>query len=211
MLDQGRVHVLRGGEIGEGSVLYWMSREQRARDNWALLYAQEQAIQRRAPLHVVFCLADRYLGATWRQHDFMIGGLRQVEQSLGQNRIPLHVRSGAADEVLPGFARSLGCSLLVTDFDPLRLKRQWADRVVAGLDVPVHEVDGHNVVPCRMVSPKQEYGAYTLRPKITGCCQGTWLSSQRWRRIPSRRPACPPPWTGPPPRWGSGLTGLFCR
>ena len=55
MVERGRVHVPRGGETGEGSVLYWMSREQRARDNWALLYAQQQAILRRAPLHVVFC------------------------------------------------------------------------------------------------------------------------------------------------------------
>jgi deoxyribodipyrimidine photo-lyase len=166
VVDPGRVHVLRGGEIGEGCVLYWMSREQRARDNWAMLYAQEQALERRSALHVVFCLADRYLGATWRQYDFMIGGLRQVEQSLREKQIPLHVLSGAAGEVLPGLARSLGCCLLVTDFDPLRTKRLWADRVAAALDVPVHEVDAHNVAPCRVVSPKQEYGAYTLRPKI---------------------------------------------
>ena len=27
-------------------------------------------------------------------------------------------------------------------------------------------MDAHNIVPCWYASPKQEYGAYTLRPKI---------------------------------------------
>ena len=30
----------------------------------------------------------------------------------------------------------------------------------------MHEVDAHNIVPCRVASEKQEWAAYTLRPKI---------------------------------------------
>ena len=32
--------------------------------------------------------------------------------------------------------------------------------------VPLYEVDAHNIIPCWAASPKQEYGAYTIRPKI---------------------------------------------
>lgn len=36
-----RVRVLQKGKIKEGGlIIYWMSRDQRSKDNWALLYAQ---------------------------------------------------------------------------------------------------------------------------------------------------------------------------
>ncbi len=38
---------------------YWMNRDQRVQDNWAMLYAQKLALQERLPLHVVFCLAPK--------------------------------------------------------------------------------------------------------------------------------------------------------
>ena len=34
------------------------------------------------------------------------------------------------------------------------------------ITIPFYEVDTHNIVPCWITSPKQEYGAYTIRPKI---------------------------------------------
>ena len=34
------------------------------------------------------------------------------------------------------------------------------------IGVSLEEVDAHNVVPCWVASPKAEYGAYTLRPKL---------------------------------------------
>lgn len=40
-----------------GPVVYWMNRDQRTSDNWALLYAQEKALVMKTPLLVVFCLS----------------------------------------------------------------------------------------------------------------------------------------------------------
>ena len=34
------------------------------------------------------------------------------------------------------------------------------------IDIPFHEVDAHNVVPCWLASDKREYGARTIRSKI---------------------------------------------
>lgn len=53
------MRTLREGKAGAGPVLYWMSRDQRAKDNWALLCAQKTAIRLGRPLVVVFCLASR--------------------------------------------------------------------------------------------------------------------------------------------------------
>lgn len=35
-------------------VIYWMDRDQRVRDNWSLLYAQQRAINETRPLLVIF-------------------------------------------------------------------------------------------------------------------------------------------------------------
>jgi deoxyribodipyrimidine photo-lyase len=70
-------------------VLYWMSRDQRCSDNWALLYASETAAKAGAPLGVVFNLVDSYLGAQARQFAFMLRGLRIVEEKLRSLGIPL--------------------------------------------------------------------------------------------------------------------------
>lgn len=55
---------------------------------------------------------------------------------------------------------------MVADFDPLRIKREWKKTIAENIDIPFYGVDAHNIVPCRVASDKQEYGAYTIRPKI---------------------------------------------
>jgi deoxyribodipyrimidine photo-lyase len=57
-------------------------------------------------------------------------------------------------------------SALITDFDPLRLKKAWEKSVLDRVDVPFYEVDAHNIIPCWIASPKQEFAAYTFRPKV---------------------------------------------
>ena len=44
-----------------GGVVYWMSRDQRVQDNWALLHARDLALQHGVPLSVVFCLVPHFL------------------------------------------------------------------------------------------------------------------------------------------------------
>ena len=67
MVKRARIRPLNQVPPGPGLVLYWMSRDQRVQDNWALLSAQELALTLGQPLGVVFCLAPTFLGATLRQ------------------------------------------------------------------------------------------------------------------------------------------------
>ncbi|RJP21244.1 MAG: deoxyribodipyrimidine photo-lyase [Candidatus Abyssobacteria bacterium SURF_5] len=160
-----RSRLLKDGERGRGPIIYWMSRDQRAEDNWALLFAQEQALELKAPLCVVFYLAPQFLGATVRQYTFMLAGLHEVEQALAKKNIPFLLLTGSVEAILQ-FSRKVRASALVTDFDPLRVKRQWKEKVAKRLAIPFFEVDAHNIVPCWIASPKQEYSAATFRPKL---------------------------------------------
>ena len=34
------------------------------------------------------------------------------------------------------------------------------------IGLPFYEVDAHNIIPCWTASPKQEWAAYSFRPKV---------------------------------------------
>jgi deoxyribodipyrimidine photo-lyase len=166
MVNRARVRPLNKARLQEGPVIYWMSRDQRVRDNWALLYAQELALSLGQPLGVAFCLAPAFLGATRRQYGFMLKGLQEVAGDLAEVNLPFFLLRGEPARELPAFVANHRVGAVVTDFSPLRLVRGWKSAVAKGLGVSLEEVDAHNVVPCWRASPKAEYGAYTLRPKL---------------------------------------------
>jgi deoxyribodipyrimidine photo-lyase len=161
-----RVRSINREQPKKGGVIYWMSRDQRVRDNWALLHAQKLALKAREALAVVFCLVPEFLHATIRQYGFMLRGLEEVEHDLAKRNIPFFLLTGAPEKILPRFLRTNRVGMLVTDFDPLRMKLKWRHVVARIIDIPFSEVDAHNIVPCWAASSKQEYGAYTIRPKI---------------------------------------------
>ena len=161
-----RIETIREGEKAGGPVLYWMSRDQRLSDNWALLHASEWALERKCPLGVVFCLVPDYLGATIRHYGFMLKGLEEVAARLWAKGIPFHLLAGDPVEEIPRFILEQGVSRLITDFSPLRIKRGWERRVAERIMIPFDVVDAHNIIPCLVASPKREFGAYTFRPKV---------------------------------------------
>ncbi len=165
-INMNRIRMLQDGIVKQGPVVYWMSRDQRADDNWALLYAQEIALNAKVPLLVVFCLVPEFHNATIRHYGFMLKGLDETKNTLSKKNIPLSVIHGQPREALLKFLRHHRAGFLVTDFDPLRIKRIWKSEIASAISIPFHEVDAHNIVPCWHGSLKQEYGAYTIRPKI---------------------------------------------
>ncbi|UCH81279.1 MAG: deoxyribodipyrimidine photo-lyase [Nitrospiraceae bacterium] len=166
MIDT-RVRIIKQGKIVRGPVVYWMSRDQRIADNWALLYAQRIALQQKSPLVVAFCLVPHFLEATIRQYGFMLRGLQELEAGLHEKNISFVLTAGSPEEQIPRLVKKLKVACLITDFDPLRIKRKWKAEVGKKIDIPFHEVDAHNIIPCWIASPKQEYAAYTIRPKIS--------------------------------------------
>ena len=73
LVHPARIRPLRsrsaGGVAGnDGPVVYWMSRDQRVRDNWALLHAAQSAHGAGRPLAVVFNLLPSFLGMTGQRH-----------------------------------------------------------------------------------------------------------------------------------------------
>ena len=143
-----------------------MSRDQRADDNWALIYAIKEANQKNVPLGVVFCLVPEYLGTTERQYSFLIEGLRQLEPRIKERGIGFTLLEGYPDTELPTFLSQVKAGMLITDFDPLKVKKVWKRRVVGALDISVVDVDAHNIVPCRIAAKRRVMSFENFRSKV---------------------------------------------
>ena len=165
-IDPQRIQLVRDGRDSGGPDVYWMSREQRVADNWSLLLAQKIAVDKKRPLVVVFCIIPDYPGANIRHYGFMLKGLQEVEESLQVLNLPFVFLQGNPAKTLPRYIEKINGSIVITDFDPLHIKRSWQQDVASKIAGSFYVVDGHNIVPCWHASPKQEYAAYTLRPKI---------------------------------------------
>jgi deoxyribodipyrimidine photo-lyase len=184
VVNPKRVRQIRVGNEVAGPVVYWMSRDQRLADNWALLYAQQLALEYRSPMAIVFCLVPEFLDATIRQYEFMLGGLEEVASNSKKYGIPFFMVVGEPRIEIPRFVNRHGIGTLVSDFSPLRFSRRWKDDVAEKIKIPFHEVDAHNIVPCWVSSGKQEYAAYTLRPKLRSLLPEFLVDFPRLKRYP---------------------------
>ena len=161
-----RIRVLNKREERFGPIIYWMQRDQRADDNWALIFAAELAKSKNVPLIVVFNLINEFLEAGIRQYDFMLRGLEEVEESLQKKNIPFYLTTGDPSEKISEFIDEIKAGVLVSDFNPLNIVKKWKKEIVKKIDIRFYEVDAHNIIPCWIASPKQEFAAYSFRPKI---------------------------------------------
>jgi deoxyribodipyrimidine photo-lyase len=143
-----------------------MSRDQRSIDNWALWYAHLAARSLGSELRVAFCLVPSYQGASDRHFRFMLEGLKEVAGDLAALGVPFDLLRGDPTGAVPKYLDEHGAGTLVMDFDPLRSKTSWRSAVVDRAECSCVEVDAHNIVPCWVASPKKEYAAATLRPKL---------------------------------------------
>lgn len=156
-----RERILKAATRQTPNVVYWMSRDQRVHDNWALLRAQNLG----GAVTVAYYM-DETRFPTKRHSDFLVRGLESVETELGRFGIPLVVTSS-----LPGLVAAVEAakaSCVVCDFSPLREDRRDRDEVARLLPdvVELREVDAHNVVPVWAASEKKETAARTIRKKI---------------------------------------------
>lgn len=143
-----------------------MSRDQRTRDNHALLAAQADALQHDVPLAVVFNLYSS-LGYRKREHfEFMTDGLKEVETNLKQNNIPLLLTIGDMPGNVAELAKNLNARSIYCDFSPLRHARKNQKRLACLVDCRVAVVDTHNIVPAWILSDKEEFAAHTIRRKL---------------------------------------------
>lgn len=150
----------------KGTVVYKMSRDQRVAYNHAIEYGLQAAVQSKSDFVVCFNLVGNFLNAPERHFIFMLEGLKETALELQHLNIPFKLLIGEPAGEVPNYLAEVKAGMLITDFDPLKIKRKWNDDINKNIGVGFKEIDTHNIVPARQISPKEEFAAYTLRPKI---------------------------------------------
>ncbi|KAF7998586.1 hypothetical protein HCN44_010994 [Aphidius gifuensis] len=174
--NKKRVKILsQATEVVKGSkgILYWMFRDGRIQDNWAMLFAQKLALKNRIPLHVCYCILPKFLDATLRHYKFLVESLEEVSMDAKKLNINFHLLHGEPNTVVLEFIRKHNMGALITDFFPLRVPMAWVESLKMDLpqDIPICQVDAHNIVPCWVTSDQLEYSARTIRNKINSKLQ----------------------------------------
>ena len=117
------------------------------------------------------------LRTTERHGKFLLGGLECVHNELKSKNVPLDIihynpeKGEKNPHVLGDYLEKHNPSVVVCDTSVLRQARRWNEspalrESLDAMDVPLYQVDAHNVVPIWYASPKREVGARTLRSKL---------------------------------------------
>ncbi|NTV53871.1 MAG: deoxyribodipyrimidine photo-lyase [Syntrophaceae bacterium] len=171
MIHPSRIQPLNGRSIQDGRyVLYWMQASQRLECNHALEYAVGEANSRNLPVVVVFGLTDRFPEANLRHYAFMLEGLEEVRRGLYNRGIRFALLHRSPELAATALAEE--AALVVADRGYLRIQRQWRNHVAKNSPCAVVQVESDAVVPVETASPKEEYTAGTLRPKLQRILEG---------------------------------------
>ena len=159
-----RVRVWTGGPPRPGPIVLWLMQAWRARENPALAHAVALANAHGRSV-VVLVTLESLPEPTARTQTFVLAGLRELQAALRARSIGFHVALGDPASVASTAAASAG--VLVTDRAYLRAPRAALARVAASAPCPVVTVEGEAIVPVDVASPKAEWAARTIRPKLT--------------------------------------------
>jgi len=148
-------------------VVYWMQQAQRLHDNSALNHAIKIANQLNQPLLVLFFFIPDVPEANIRHYQFMWDGIIEIATSATAHGLSFYTYKG---KVLDAFALlKKDLSYVITDFGYLKWQRQLRTDVAKYLQenkIGFCSVEADVCVPVQTASIKEEYAAYSLRPKL---------------------------------------------
>ena len=166
MIQPSRIRPLNDAPENTGAsyVLYWMGLSQRASFNPALEYAVDEANARKLPVLVCYGLAEGIPEANARHWNFLLEGIADVAAALEKRGISFVARREQPVQVALRYAAD--AAIVVCDRAYLKPVVPFYADFAARAPCRVIQVEGDVVVPLEVASPKHEYAARTLRPKL---------------------------------------------
>ena len=154
IINPARIFELNNKPVKNGKIIYLCEREIRAKDNFALQFAIQKSEELDLPLKIIHPkISYEYKP----KQEFIDKQIAQAERQFTQIGLDFEIIEKTPDVII----KNLKPAFIIIDFNPI-LKRDY----LKNADFKIYEVDGHNIIPARFVSDKQEYSAATLRRKI---------------------------------------------
>ncbi len=154
IVNSARIVEVNNKTIKAGNIIYLCEREIRAKDNLALQFA----IQKSRELNLSLKIIHPKINYEYQlKQKFIDRQIVQAQKIFHKQNLDFEIINKPPVEII----QETNPALLILDFNPI-LKRDYQKNI----DCKIYEIDGHNIVPARYVSGKQEYSAATLRRKI---------------------------------------------
>ena len=153
-INPARIFEFNNKPIKDGEIIYFCERELRVKDNFALQFALQKSRELNLPLKIIHPKINYKYQP---KQKFINSQIAQTERHFKQIGLDFEIIEKSSVEII----KTLGPTLLILDFNPI-LKRNY----LKNADFKIYEVDGHNIIPARFISDKQEYSAVTMRRKI---------------------------------------------
>ncbi len=143
-----RITVLNNKPINDGKIIYLMTREFRFYDNLAINYTISEAKKHNLNYKVLYIYPKFN---TKNKQNFFQNNFLKLKKTFLKEGVPFEEFKSYDD---------LKISTLITDFNPL------TNTNYKKFSFKVEEIDGHNIIPSKYISNKQEYNAMTFRRKV---------------------------------------------
>ena len=153
-INPARIFEFNNKLVKNGEIIYLCEREVRAKDNFALQFALQKSKELNLPLKIIHPKINYEYNLKQKFIDSQIAQAGMQFKNIG---LDFEIIEKSPAEII----KNLKPALLIIDFNPI-LKRDY----LKNADFKIYEIDGHNIIPARFVSDKQEYSAATLRRKI---------------------------------------------
>lgn len=148
-------------------VLYWMQMFKRVDNNHALVWAIRKANELKLPLVVYEGLKYYYPWASDRIHTFILEGVEEKRREFASSgiRYLFYLQQDASSPKNTVATLARDAALIVTDDFPCFIIPEHNRRIAERAETAVHAVDSNGIIPMSKFE-KEEYAAYTIRPKI---------------------------------------------
>ena len=143
-----------------------MNRDKRVDDNWAIIAAQSIALKNKVPLVVCFQYLGDFPNSNIRQYGFLFRGLLELKAKLERLNIQFILIRGDVKRGLSKIIEEKLVGTMIVDHSPLKVYQKRIKKIVNITNIPIYQIDAHNIVPVWVASEKKEYAAYTIRKKI---------------------------------------------
>ena len=153
-INPARIYEFNSKPIRNGEIICLCEREIRVKDNFALQFGLQKSEELNLPLKII----HPKINYNYQQkQEFIDNQIEQVKTQFRNLGLDFEIIEKTPQEII----KNINPAILIIDFNPI-LKRDYLKKA----DFKIFEIDGHNIIPARFVSNKQEYSASTIRRKI---------------------------------------------
>lgn len=153
-INPARIFEVNNNPVKSGDIVYLCEREIRVKDNFALQFTLQKSKELNLPVKIIHPKINyEYIP----KQIFINNQIKQAQKIFQTMNLDFKTVDNKPAEII----KNCNPAMLIIDFNPI-LQRNYLKKA----DCKIYEIDGHNIIPARFVSNKQEYSASTLRRKI---------------------------------------------